>query len=261
MNWTNPVRARLRRGEPVFGATITVPSCDVAVKLAGAGFDFLWFEMEHSPLTLQSLRDMILAIRSLPALPLVRVPVNELWTAKRVLDAGAAGVIFPFTRTPDLARRSVDACKYPPTGRRGSGAGLASGRWNFDSYYDVADREFMVVAVVEDRTGLENVEEIAAVDGIDVIFIGASDLSFSLGFRGEQDVPELRRAMGRILDAARENGKFVGRPVFSEEKVEDYLRQGFRFFQANTDLGYLAAGASAFLERVGRAARGDELAV
>jgi 2-keto-3-deoxy-L-rhamnonate aldolase RhmA len=255
MGWRNPIREKLRRDEPVFGATVTVPSTDIAVRLAGAGFDFLWFEMEHSPLTLQSFRDMVLATRSLPALPLARVPVNELWTAKRVLDAGAAGVVFPFTSTPDLARRAVAACKYPPAGLRGSGAALAAARWDHEDYYNLADREFLVVTVVEDRRGLENIEEIAAVDGIDIIFIGASDLSFSLGLRGRQDAPELRMAIGRIRDAARAEGKFVGRPVFAGESMETYLREGFRFFQANTDLGYLSEGAAAFLEAVGRKTR------
>src|ERR1700746_2548176 len=123
--WTSPVKQRLRAGAPVFGCTITVNSIDVAAHAAGLGFDFLWIEMEHSPITLETLRHMVLATRGLPALPFARVPVNELWTAKRVLDARVHGVMFPFTRTPELAAQAAAACKYPPHGRRGSGAGLA----------------------------------------------------------------------------------------------------------------------------------------
>src|SRR5579863_10208560 len=127
--WVNPVKQKLARGEPVIGLVISVNNVEVAAHGAGLGFDFLWIEMEHSPITLDTLRNMVLATRGLPAVPFARPPVNELWTAKRVLDAGVLGVIFPFTRTPELARQAVAACRYPPLGLRGSGASLAQLRW------------------------------------------------------------------------------------------------------------------------------------
>ncbi|MBM3745475.1 MAG: aldolase, partial [Acidobacteria bacterium] len=98
--WENPVLRRLRVGEPVFGLTITVNSVEVAAHAATLGFDFLWVEMEHSPVTLETLRSIVLATRASRAAVFARVPVNELWTAKRVLDVGVHGVIFPFTSTP-----------------------------------------------------------------------------------------------------------------------------------------------------------------
>ena len=115
--WQNPVKKLLKEGKPVIGATISIPSPEVAAQVATMGFDFLWIEMEHSPITLETARNMILATRGLQAMPFIRVPVNELWTAKRALDAGAIGVVFPFTSTPELARQAVAACKYPPAGR------------------------------------------------------------------------------------------------------------------------------------------------
>ena len=120
--WENPVKARLSAGKAVVGVVITVNSAEVAAHAARLGFDFLWIEMEHAPITLEGLRNMVLATRGLPAVPLARPPVNELWTAKRLLDVGALGVIFPFTRTGELARQAAAACRYPPLGRRGSGA-------------------------------------------------------------------------------------------------------------------------------------------
>src|ERR1700691_2286237 len=117
--WENPVKKRLRDGLPVVAATITVANPDLAAHAATLGFDFLWIEMEHSPITLETLRNMVLATRGLPALPFARVPENEIWMAKRVLDAGVSGVICPFTSTPELARQAVAACRYPPEGRRG----------------------------------------------------------------------------------------------------------------------------------------------
>src|SRR5258705_7666649 len=163
----NPVKAKLKRGKPVFGIVISVNSVEVAAQAANMGFDFLWLEMEHTPISLETVRNVVLATRGLPAVPFARPPVNELWTAKRVLDAGVMGVIFPFTSTPELARRAAAACRYPPRGLRGSGADLAQFRWPApEGYYDFADKNVLVITVVEDATALSHIDEIAATPGI-----------------------------------------------------------------------------------------------
>jgi len=246
--WENPVRRRLRESQPVFGCTITTTSLDVAARAASAGFHFLWLELEHSPLTLETVRNMILATRDLPAVPFARVPVTETWTAKRVLDAGVHGVVFPFVSTPALARQAADACRYPPSGRRGSGAGLATACWpEPDGYFDSADRNIMVVVMIEEAPALEHVDEIAATPGVDVVFVGTSDLSFSLGLRGQQQHPRVEEAAGAVLDAARRHGKIAGRPAGSPDETRRYMDQGFLFFQAPSDLALLEAGAQQFL--------------
>src|SRR6266704_313417 len=168
--WQNPVKTQLLKGHPVIGIVISLNSVEVAAQAANAGFDFLWIEMEHAPISLEGLRNMVLATRGLPAVPFARPPVNELWTAKRVLDAGVLGVIFPFTRTPELARQAASACRYPPQGLRGSGAGLAQFRWPApEGYYDFADANVLVVAVVEDTSAVSHIDEIAATPGLDVL--------------------------------------------------------------------------------------------
>jgi 2-keto-3-deoxy-L-rhamnonate aldolase RhmA len=246
--WTSPVKQRLRAGQPVFGCTITVNSIDVAAHAAELGFDFLWIEMEHSPITLETLRHMVLATRGLPALPFARVPVNELWTAKRVLDAGVAGVIFPFTGTPELARQAAEACHYPPLGRRGSGAGLAKLCWpDRDRYYDSVDENVTVIAVIEEERALERIDEIAATPGIDVLFVGIADLSFSLGLRGETNHPRHREAMARIAEAAKRHGKFLGRPAGTPEQVKQFMSEGYQVFQTPTEIGFMTAAAKAYL--------------
>jgi 2-keto-3-deoxy-L-rhamnonate aldolase RhmA len=233
----------------VIAATITSPSLEAAAHIAELGFHFLWIEMEHSPITLETLRNMVLATRGLPALPFARVPVNEIWMAKRVLDAGVAGVIFPFTSTPELARQAAAACRYPPEGRRGSGAGLAQRTWpDREAYYDSADRNVTVIAIVEEARAVERIEEIAAAPGVDVIFIGVSDLSFSLGLRGDQRHPKLQEAIARVIAAGQKHGKFLGRPAGTPEQVAEYLKQGFLLFQAPTDMDFMAAGAKNYLE-------------
>src|SRR5581483_7841755 len=247
--WSNPVKKQLQEGRPVVAATITVNSVDAAAHMANTGFDFLWIEMEHSPITLETLRNMVLATRGLPALPFARVPINEIWTAKRVLDAGVSGVIFPFTSTPELAQQAVAACRYPPLGRRGSGANLARFCWpDRDRYHDSADENVMVIIIIEEARAVENIDAIAATPGIDAMFIGTSDLSFSLGLRGRQDHPELERAICKVVEAGKRHGKVLGRPAAAPDRIQEYIGQGFLLFQAPTELGFMATGAKRYLE-------------
>jgi len=171
-----------------------------------------------------------------------------------VLDAGVSGVIFPFTSTPELAAQAAAACRYPTTGRRGSGAVLARFTWpdGPDGYADSADENVVVIVIIEEARAVENVEAIAATPGIDVMFIGTSDLSFSLGLRGNQDHPVLHEAIAKIVAAAKKHGKVVGRPAATPEQVQKYMAQGFGLFQAPTDIGFMAAGARQYLEPLGR---------
>lgn len=251
----NPLKKMLREGKPVIGTTITVASAETAAQAATLGFDFLWIEMEHSPITLETLRNIILATRGLKAVPIVRVPVNELWTAKRVLDAGALGVIFPFCSTPELARQAVAACKYPPHGRRGSGPGLAAFRWPApEGYHTFADQNVMVVVIVEEERAVEQIDAIAATPGVDVIFVGTSDLSFSMGYRGQQDHPRVQNALKKVVAAGRANDKILGLPVKDSDQIKKYLDEGFLWFQTATELGLMARGAHQLLEPLGRAA-------
>ncbi|MBM3813793.1 MAG: aldolase [Acidimicrobiia bacterium] len=251
--WQNPVKQQLKEGKPVIGATITVASPDVAAQAANMGFDFLWIEMEHAPTTLETARNMILATRGLKAIPFIRVPVNELFMAKRALDAGALGVVFPFTSTPELAKQAVDACKYPPLGRRGAGPGLASFRWQGpESYYDFSDRNAMVIIIIEEKRAVEKIEEIAATPGIDVLFIGTNDLSFSYGKRGNPNDPEVQQAIQRIVAAAKKNNLPVGRPAASPEAIAQFMKEGFTFFQGPGDLSMMAAGAAPLLKSLGK---------
>jgi 2-keto-3-deoxy-L-rhamnonate aldolase RhmA len=248
LTWESPVKKKLREGQPVIGGTIMVNSIDVAAHMAALGFDFLWIEMEHSPITLETLRNMVLATRGLPALPFARVPVNELWTAKRVLDAGVNGVIFPFTSTPELAQQAAAACRYPPVGRRGSGPTLARFGWpDADRYHDSADQNTTVIVIIEEARAVDRIDEIAATPGVDVLFIGTSDLSFSLGLRGDQSHPSLQEAIAKVVDAGKRHGKALGRPAGTPEHVKQYMEQGFQLFQAPTEIGLMTAGARKYL--------------
>jgi 2-keto-3-deoxy-L-rhamnonate aldolase RhmA len=250
--WRNPVRARLEAGEFVIGATITTNNIESAALAATLGFHFLWVEMEHSPVSLETLRGIVLAARGLPALVFARVPIVELWTAKRVLDQGVTGVIFPFVSTPEMAKKAAAACRYPPRGQRGSGAGLATFTWpEPGNYYDSADANVLVVAMIEEAAAVQRIDEIAATPGIDVLFIGTSDLSFSLGLRGKQDEPALEEQITKVAAAAKRHGKFLGRPAGTPGQVTRFHEQGFQFFQSVTELGLMRLGAQELLKPLG----------
>jgi 2-keto-3-deoxy-L-rhamnonate aldolase RhmA len=251
-DWDNPVKKTLREGKPAVGLTVSIPSPEVVVQASTLGFDFVWIEMEHSPTTLETLRNMVLATRGTSLVPIVRVPINELWTAKRVLDSGALGVVFPWVSTPDLARQAVAACKYPPLGKRGSGNGLASLRWPAPGgYADWADRNVMVIAIIEEKEAIDNIDQIAAVPGVDVLFIGPTDLSYSYGLRGKQDTPVMKEAIAKVLAAGKKHNVPVGRTVSGAEGP-DLIKQGFLFFQAGSELNYMALGTQAVLKGVGK---------
>ncbi len=248
----NPVKKALKEGQTVIGATITTTSPDVAATLGNAGFDFLWIEMEHSPLTLETVRSMILATRGMKAMPFTRVPVNEPWLAKRVLDAGSLGVIFPFTSTRELAEQAVKSCKYPPLGIRGFGPSLAAPRWDFigQSYPEFANENVLVITIIEQKRAIDNIEAIASVPGIDVLFIGASDLSYSLGVGGQRSHPLVKEAVAKVLAAGKKHGIPVGYPSGNHEEINQLISQGFRFFQASTDLGMMQSAATEMLSKV-----------
>jgi 4-hydroxy-2-oxoheptanedioate aldolase len=248
------LRKALLEGRPVIGATVTVPNVDTALTLANAGFDFLWIEMEHGPITLESLRAILLATRGAKAVPITRVPANEVWLAKRVLDEGSLGVIFPFTSTRELAERAVASCRYPPLGDRGFGPSLAMSRFGMSGtdYVKFANENVLVVVIIERKEAIENIEAIASVPGIGVLFVGVNDLSFSLGIGGRTTDPLVEQALVKVLEAGRRHGVPVGYPTGDPAEVNRRIAQGFRFFQASSDVGLLAGAAREMLSKVER---------
>jgi len=162
--------------------------------------------MEHSPVSLQSLRDIVLATRGTGAVVITRVPSTSRGWPKRVLDMGSLGVIFPFTSTRELAAQAVASCKYPPLGIRGFGAGLAASGYGMAAadYAKFADENVVVVVIIEQKQAVDDIEAIASVPGIDVLFIGANDLSYSLGVRGRTTEPIVEQAVEKVVGRGQE---------------------------------------------------------
>ena len=245
-DFMNPVKQTLKGGGVVIGATVQASNLDTMTILANGGFDFLWIEGEHSPITLETTHNMILATQGRKAVPFTRVPVNELWTAKRMLDIGSLGVIFPFTDTADLARQAVAACRYPPVGKRGYRPGMASQRWPAPGGYPKwANDNVMVIIIVERPVAIEHIEEIASVPGIDVIFMGLNDLSYGYGVPGQLQAPVMKAAVERVMAAARKHGIPVGGPGGAGD-IKRMIAEGFRFIQGPSDLSLLQSATRQF---------------
>ena len=250
--WKNPVKESLKAGKPVIGVPIMVGHGEVALALATTGFDFFWFETEHSPLGLENLREMILATRGFKTVPITRVPYNEPWLVKRALDVGSLGIIFPFTSTRELTEKAVKACKYPPEGIRGFGPAFALSGWKVDqaSYIRYANDNILVILMIEQKEAVENIDEIASVPGVDVLFIGPSDLSFSLGVGGQTDHPLVQEAIHKVVAAGKKHNVAVGIPGYSPDKINQRVREGLKFFSTSSDLGLMKAGAAVWLNQI-----------
>ena len=219
----NTVKQKLANGEQVIGGTIDTPDPDIYRAMARSGFDFLWIEMQHSPLTYQEVARMIWAGRDLPAIPFIRVPDATEGDIQKATDIGALGIIVPMVVEVEKVEAAVRFAKYPPVGARSLGGGQYGEVWG-GGYRQTANDNIMIVGMIESPAGVENVDQIAAVPGVDVVFTAATDLFSFSGFA--QGTPEYEAMVTRIHDATLGAGRKLGGPVQWRN------REGFRFFQA-----------------------------
>jgi 4-hydroxy-2-oxoheptanedioate aldolase len=232
---------------PLVGMWACSGSPLIAEICAGAGLDWLLIDMEHSPNGLESVLHQLQAVAAYPVTPVVRVPTNDTVTIKQVLDLGAQNLFVPMVSSAAEARAAVKAVRYPPRGRRGVGSALArSARWNrVEGYLEHADDHVSLFVQVETAAGVDAAGEIAAVDGVDGVFVGPSDLAASMGLIGQQSHPEVVAAVRRTFDAVREAGKPVGVNAFVADAAKSYLADGATFVLVGADVSLLARGAEA----------------
>lgn len=227
---------------PLVGMWVCSGSPLVAEICAGAGLDWLLIDMEHSPNGLESVLGQLQAVAAHPVTPVVRVPTNDAVTVKQVLDLGAQNLLVPMVSSADEARAAVEAVRYPPRGKRGVGSALArSGRWNrVEGYLEQADEHVSLFVQIETAAGVEAAAEIAAVDGVDGVFVGPSDLAASMGLIGQQSHPDVVAAVRRTFEAVRSAGKPVGVNAFVPEVARSYLEAGATFVLVGADVALLA---------------------
>ncbi|MBX6311973.1 MAG: aldolase [Isosphaeraceae bacterium] len=237
---SNHVKRKLREGGVSIGMFLfEFATTGIARITAEAGAEFAIFDMEHTGWSTETIRMLIATARSTEMIPLVRVPATEYHFIARALDMGAMGIMVPMVEDEEQARRIVQAAKYPPAGRRGAAFGVAH-----DDYTggDLAEKirnandEQLLVAQIETARGVEHVEAIAAVEGLDVLWIGQADLTTSLGIPGQYTHPAFLEAVARIAAAGRTHGKVLGYLALDIEEGKAMLSRGFRMLAYGGDL-------------------------
>jgi 2-keto-3-deoxy-L-rhamnonate aldolase RhmA len=236
------LRDALQARDPVVGSWVLIGHPTVAEVTAGLGFDFVVLDTEHPPYSLETLDTMIAGVAAADgdALPIVRVPLEERNRITRVLNMGAAGILFPVVETAKQARAAAAATKYPPEGTRTIAPGRGSNYLqDFEEYVETANDAIVTVVMIETEQGLDNTADIAAVDGVDAVLVGHEDLSASLGVFAQWDDDRLQSAIERIIESAHDSGTAVGRVTPDSEAIAATLDRGFDFLITGVDIWQL----------------------
>ena len=219
----NTVKQKLIEGKQVVGGTIQTPDTKVYQAMANSGFDFLWIEMQHSPMTYQDVAAMIWAGRDAPAIPFIRVPDATEGDIQKATDIGALGIIIPMVNSVTKVKNAVNFASYPPLGERSLGGGQHSELWG-SNYRHTANENMMVVAQIESPKGVEIVEEVVKIEGLDIVMIASSDLSSFSGLK--QGEVNYEAMVSRVSNATLSSGRILGGPYAWKD------RKGFSFLQA-----------------------------
>lgn len=230
MDFLNPVKTKLANGEAVWGASAGVADPFACQLTIATGIDFLWIDTEHAPITPEGTGTVPVLARRQGCSPMIRVAGLDSSLIKKSLDQGASTIMIPQVNNAAEARAAVQYCKYPPEGTRGVSPG-----WTFyagvswDDYLPQANREICVVVQIESVEGMENVEAIAAVEGIDVVFAGPMDLSAALGVIGNTGHESVQNFLASFPVRVRSQGKYAGVTTGAGEDAKNRYRQGYRF--------------------------------
>lgn len=251
------LRARMESGETVFGLGVRLARTgEIALLAKAAGFDWLFVDMEHNALSIDTAAQICLVAQAAGLPALVRIPGDDPLTAARLLDGGAAGIVVPHVDTPEQIAPVVERCRFPPRGRRSIGGPLPQLHYAAlpaAEHMQKVDARTLIVAMIESPEAVANAGDIAALAGVDALLFGSNDLALEMGIPGRLDDPRIEAAYRAVIAAARAHGKLVGLGgVYTAELLERYLPLGFRFALLGSDLALLLAGAR---ERVATARR------
>ena len=248
----NRTKAKLAAGEPAFGCFVRTPEPQLVEYVGLLGWDFLVFDAEHGPLQPREIENLCRAIEPNGTTPLVRVTTNDAPTILRFLDIGAHGVHVPWVNSAAEAERAVRAVKYSPRGTRGL-AGSRASQWGLrepiEAYVERANRETLVVIQVETQEAVDAIDDYLGVDGVDVLFLGPTDLSQSLGHPGDLRHPSVLAAMDRVADAVVGSGTTLGIYAGTVDMTKEWLDRGARYFTTSLE-PFLRDGMRAHLRDV-----------
>ena len=236
---TNPVKEKLLNGQPVFGSfgwEFLVPGLPQIVKSCGA--EFLLIDMEHAGTSYETLKEQAALCRGLDLVPMARVPANQYHYISRALDLGVMGIMAPMVGSAEEARHIVSCTRYPPAGRRGAAFGFASDDYVGGSVAEkirIANQRTLVMCLIETAEGIENVDKIAAVPGVDVLWLGHFDLTNFLGIPAQFDHPKYVTAIKKMTAAAKQHGKVLACMTGDDSWSREYWDKGFRLFAMGID--------------------------
>lgn len=251
----NPIKERLARGETSYGLSLHISrSAEIALLARASGHDFLWIDQQHAIYNVETVKNIALTAQAVGVAPIVRVTSVDDPTISLLLDNGVTGIVFPDVETAEQAQRAVNASKFAPIGKRGM-----SGSYPFFDYQSVNMAEAvvamneatLVVAMIESPEGLANADEIAAVEGVDIIHIGMSDMLNNMGLTGKHGSPEIVAALDRVLEVAKAHGKYAGaggnRNIAAQAAM---IKKGVRFITTQTDAGLIVQGATKWMDGI-----------
>lgn len=246
------IRQRVLKGEQVLGTMMfEFFTPGIAQICKNAGCEYIIYDMEHAGLGYETFKTQVAHCRGIGVAPMVRVPRSDYQFLARALDVGAEGVMIPMVESVAQAKAIAEATRYPPVGRRGAAFGFAHDNYEGGAPADkikAANAKTLVIAQIETERGLADVEGIAAVDGIDVLWVGHFDLTNFLGIPGQFDNPKYIDAIKRIVKAGRANGKALGFMAADAKWARDYKKLGFNMLASGTDMNMVTAGIKAILD-------------
>ncbi|ODT84133.1 MAG: 2,4-dihydroxyhept-2-ene-1,7-dioic acid aldolase [Pelagibacterium sp. SCN 64-44] len=242
----NMFKNALAEGRLQLGLWLGLANATTAELCAGAGFDWLLVDGEHGPFDVATIADQLRAIAASPSHGVVRMPIGEAWIIKQLLDIGAQTLLVPMVETAEQAKELVKATRYPPHGIRGVGAALArASNYNrISDYLTTANEQICLLLQVETTTGLANIEAIAAVEGVDGIFIGPSDLAADMGHLGNPGHADVQEAVVSGLKRIIQTGRAAGILTPDEKLVKAYIELGATFVAVGTDVTLLSRATS-----------------
>jgi 2-keto-3-deoxy-L-rhamnonate aldolase RhmA len=250
----NPVKDKLARGERVYGTMLLeFATPGIAAIVAAAGAEFLLYDTEHSGLGIETIKSQLGYARGLDLVPVVRVTGLQYQVIAPVLDAGAKGIMVPMVESAETARAIVAATRYPPDGVRGAAFGVAHDDYRPGAVADkiaAANAQILVIAMIETAKGIDNVEAIAAVPGVDLLWLGHFDLTNSLGIPGQFEHPRFLGAVDRLVKAAEAAGKPLGYMGSTVANARAFLDRGFRAIAYSGDIWLLQEALASGLKQL-----------
>ncbi len=246
----NRFRQDLVAGKPLIGCWCSLGSPITTEVMGVAGFDWLLLDGEHAPNDVLSFIPQLMALKDSASAPVVRPQWNDMVMIKRLLDAGLYNFLIPFVESADDARRAVAATRYPPQGVRGVSVSHRSNRYGtVPEYFQTINDNISVIVQIESRKAVAAIDEICAVDGVDCVFIGPSDLAAGYGYLGNPLHPEVQEAMQKIIASAKAHGKPAGILAPVEADARRYLEMGLTFVAVGSDLGVFRNASQALRDK------------